>query len=264
MDNQEIDILLKNQSLKFEFALRNLDLTEVFCYTPDDLVRENRVLAHLLDWVEKYTEYRDRIRMEREGYLFPPIDPGISPENDWYRFKEWIHGHPLRTKLKEQLLRDYTPQIPEQLTDEEIALEVEKLLDLFAAISVQVDLQGELPARLLYAYLLERLEEDFDILVDGMWHIDGCSGYCPGCFQRPWCEFGSRSCWREDEEAGKMVLIELTQQYVSSSPVSLHLLQIYQAEEDRSFAEFRQNYKDGDNAINPWPFASGDDSSIPF
>lgn len=264
MDNHEIDIVLQNQSLKFEFALRNLDLTEVFCYTPDDLARENRALAHLLDWVQKYTEYRDRLRMEREGYLFPPIDPGISPENDWYRFKEWIHGRPLRTKLKEQLLRDYTPQSPEQLTDEAIALEVETLLDLFAAISVQVDLQGELPPRLLYAYLLERLEEDFDILVDGMWHIDGCDGYCPGCFQRPWCEFGSRSCWREDEEAGKMVLIELTQQYVSASPASLSLLQKYQAEEDRASAEFKQNYKNGDNPIDPWPFADDDDSRIPF
>ena len=44
MDNQDIDILLKNQSLKVEFALRNLDLNEVFWYTPDDLGRENREL----------------------------------------------------------------------------------------------------------------------------------------------------------------------------------------------------------------------------
>lgn len=264
MDNPDIDIFLKNQSLKFEFALRNLDLTEVFLYTPDDLERENRALAHLLDWVQKYTDYRDRIRMEREGYIFPPINPGISPENDWYRFKEWIHGHPLRSKLKDQLLRDYTPQIPEQLNDEEIELEVEKLLDLFADVSFQVDLQGELPPRLLYEYLLERLEDEFDILVDGMWHIDGCSGYCPGCFQRPWCDFGIRSCWQEDEEAGKMLLIELVEKYVSASPASLQLLQKYQAEEDRAFAAFKQNRNGGDNALDAWPFATDDDSELPF
>lgn len=244
MDNQDIDVLLKNQSLKFEFALLDLDLAEVFCYTPDNLERENRALAHLLEWAQKYTEYRDRNRMEREGYMFPPISPAISPENDWYRFKEWIHGHPLRTKLKEQLLRDYAPQISEQMTDEEIELELDKLLDLLADINVQVDLMGNLPPRLLYAHLLERLEDDFDILVDGMWHIDGCDGYCPGCFQRPWCEFGSHSCWREDEEAGKMVLIKLVQKYVSATPASLHLLQKYQAEEERKFAEFKQNHND--------------------
>jgi hypothetical protein len=78
-------------------------------------------LRHLLDWVEKYTEYRDRKRLEAEGYHFPPIDPDISPEEDWYRFKEWIHGHPLRSKLKEQLLVAYVPKAREQLTDEEIA-----------------------------------------------------------------------------------------------------------------------------------------------
>ena len=112
MDNQDIGILLENQSLKFEFTLRNLDLTEVFWYTPDDLARENRVLVNLLDWVQKYTESRDRTWMERAGYLSPPISPAISPENDWYRFKEWIHGYPLHAKLKEQLLRDYTPHSP--------------------------------------------------------------------------------------------------------------------------------------------------------
>lgn len=196
--------------------------------------------------------------------MFPPISPAISPENDWYRFKEWLHGHPLRTKLREQLLRDYTPQSPEKLTDDEVESEVEKLLDLFADVSVQVELQGELPSRLLYVYLLERLEADFDILVDGMWHIDGCSGYCPGCFQRPWCDIGSRSCWREDEEAGKMALIELVEQYVSANPASLQLLRKYQAEEDQAFAEFKQNRNSEDNTLGPWPFATDGDSEIPF
>jgi len=36
---------------------------------------------------------------------------------------------------------------------------------------------------MLYAYLLEQMEVELDILVNGMWHIDGCDDYCPGCFQ---------------------------------------------------------------------------------
>lgn len=251
-NNQEVNALLKNQSLKFEFAIRNLDLDEVFLPTPDDLERENRALQNLLDWVEKYTKSRDRNWLEANGYLFPPIWPAISPENDWYRFKEWIHGHPLSTKLKEQMLVDYAPKDPKLLSDEEIFNEVESLLDHLAKINVQVDLQGELPSRLLYEHLLEILEDRFDILVDGMWHIDGCSGYCPGCFQRPWCESGQNLCWREDEEAGKMAIPDVVQKYVSASPISLQLLQKSQAEEDRKFEEFKKNQRDDDDIDIPF------------
>lgn len=241
MNNPEIDLLLENQSLKFEFALRKLDLDAVFYPTPDDLARENRALRHLLDWVEKYTTYRDRNRLEAEGYHFPPIDPGISPEEDWYRFKEWIHGHPLRAKLKSQLLVDYIPKAVEQLTDAEVEQEIGALADHLANVNVQVDLQGALPPRLLYAHLLEILDEDFDILVSGMWHIDGCSGYCPGCFQRPWCDTGQNLCWQEDEAAGTIALIAAVQNYVSPSPIALPLLQQRQAEQDRQCAAFKQN-----------------------
>ena len=244
MNNPEIDLLLENQSLKFEFTLRKLDLEPVFCPTPDDLALENRRLRHLLDWVEKYTTYRDRNRLEAEGYHFPPIDPGISPEEDWYRFKEWIHGRPLRSKLKEQLLVDYVPKARDQLTDAEIVQELDTLQDHLAKINVSVDLQDELPIGLLYDHLLEILEEEFDILVAGMWHMDGCTGYCPGCFQRPWCDTGQNLCWQEDEEAGKLTLIDAVRQYVSASPISLQLLQQRQAEEDRLFAEFKQNQDD--------------------
>lgn len=242
--NSELELLLENQSLRFEFALRKLDLEAVFCPTPDDLTRENRVLRHLLDWVETYTECRDRTLMELNGYDFPPISLGISPEEDWYRFKEWIHGNPLRMKLKEQLLVDYLPKDPKQLTDDDISAELEQLVGHLAKVNVQVDLQGELPPRLLYEHLLEILEEDFDILVSGMWHLDGCDGYCPGCFQRLWCDIGQNLCWQEDEEAGKMALIDLLQTHVSATPISLSLLRERQAEEDRLFAKFKQNQDD--------------------
>ncbi|MCB0172092.1 MAG: hypothetical protein KDJ97_16200 [Anaerolineae bacterium] len=153
MDNHDIEVLLQNQSLKFEFAIRNLDLTQVFYATPDDLERENRFLHHLLDWVQKYSEYRDRTRMEIEGYHFPPIDPGISPENDWHRFEQWIQGRPIRQKLKEHLPPNYTPKNPEHLTDEAIISEIQKLSVHLAHIRVSVDIQEELPPRLVYDYL---------------------------------------------------------------------------------------------------------------
>jgi len=92
MNSKNLDILLENQSLKNEFALRNLDLAEVWRPTPDNLELENRQLRHLLEWVDKYLECRDREKMEAQGYKFPPINFCIDPESDWYRFKRWIHA----------------------------------------------------------------------------------------------------------------------------------------------------------------------------
>lgn len=264
MDNQDIDVLLENQSLKFEFIIRNLDLTPVFCPAPDDLERENRVLHHLLEWVQKYSECRDRTQMEIEGYHFPPIDPDISPEDDWYRFEQWIQGHPIRQKLKEQLPSDYTPKNPGPLTDEEIISELQELSLHLANIHVSVDLQEELPPRLVYEHLLEILDDEFDIIGAGFWHLDGCTGYCPGCFQRPWCETGSQTCWQEDEQAGKIVLIDSVKNYVSASSVSLSILQKFQAEADRKFAEFKQDQNDGGIQVDPLPFDFDDTAEFPF
>lgn len=264
MDNRDIDVLLENQSLKFEFALRNLDLTQVFCATPDDLERENRFLHRLLDWVQKYSECKDRTKMEIEGYDFPPIEPGISPENDWYRFEQWIQGNPIRQKLKEQLPSNYTPKNPEHLTDEEIISELQELSVHLANIRISVDIQVELPPRLVYEHLLEVLEDEFDIIEDGFWHLDGCTGYCPGCFRRPWCETGSQSCWQEDEQAGEMFLIDSVKNYVSASLMSLSILQKFQAEVDREFAEFRQDKNDESIQIDPLPFDFDDDVEFPL
>ena len=48
MTSENIDAMLENQSLKNEFAVRNLDLSQVFSPTPDNLERENRVLRDQL------------------------------------------------------------------------------------------------------------------------------------------------------------------------------------------------------------------------
>jgi len=58
----------------------------------------------------------------------------------------------------------------------------------------------------------------------GGWFFDGCSGDCPGCFQRPWCNTGNSAFCSEDGEAGKMHLIDELKDYVSASPQSLRML----------------------------------------
>ncbi|NIR52756.1 hypothetical protein GWO43_29470 [candidate division KSB1 bacterium] len=264
MKNDNIDEFLENQSLKDEFKMRNLDLSQVFCETPDNLQRENNVLRNLLDWVQKYSECRDRKEMEAAGYDFPPIDPGISPDNDWHRFELWMQGKPLRKRLKDRLPPGFIPTPPDELTDDELLLELEKLIEMLAEIHVAVDLVNDVPPRLLYEYLLESLEDEFDVIAEGFWHLDGCSGYCPGCFQRPWCEVGNASCWPEDEEAEKMFLIDSVKKYVSPSPVSLQILKKLQEEEDREFDEFRKTQGGRGIDIDPNPFDTDDVDDLPF
>jgi len=238
--HENIDLLLENQSLKNEFVIRKLDLFQIFSPTPDNLERENKFLLHLLDWVRRYSECGDRKIMESEGFDFPPIEPGISPENDWYLFERWMSGKPIRKKIKDYLLPYQVPKNIENLNDEEIISEMQKLTEHLEKNRILVEFKDDIPLPLVIMHLLEMLDEQFEMINDGFWHLDGCSGYCPDCFQRPWCEAGCESCWQEDEEAGKMFLIDIVKRYVSASPVSLSILQQIQAEKDKKFENLKK------------------------
>lgn len=227
MPPENIDSLLENHSLKNEFELRNLDLTQIWVPTPDDLELENRQLLNLLDWVKKYQECNSRKKMEDQGYEFPPISFCIDPNSDWLRFERWMAGRKIRGKLEDQLLNDFQLKNPDELTDDEIVEELKRLQNHLSKLHFSVDLNEGLPPRLVYEDLLDTLGDEFELIARGCWHLDGCTGYCPDCFQRPWCEFGTESCWDEDEDAGVMVFPENVKRYVSASPVSLEILRKY-------------------------------------
>ena len=260
---EDINEFCENKSLKKELEIRNLDLSQIFCPSPDDLELENRQLRHLLDWVQKYSECHDREKMEAEGYKFPPIDPCITPENDWYLFERWMNGLPVRSKLKEQLPQKFVLKKTEELSDEEILIELEKLSEALEGAGNSIGLNDGIPARLVYNYLLETLEEENEFFIDGGWTHDGCTGYCPDCFQRPWCKSGGQLCWSEDIEAGEMLLIDSLKKYVSASPVSLQILQKCQAEKDKKFNDFEMNKNNSDISTDLNSFDSNDDK-IPF
>ncbi|HVO75710.1 MAG TPA: hypothetical protein VMT35_16885 [Ignavibacteriaceae bacterium] len=239
--SENIYLILENESLKKEFAFRNLDLSQVFTSTTDDLERENRSLKYLLEWVEKYNELADRKKMEVEGYEFPPVG-SISPDNDWYLFERWINGLPVRKKYKDQIPQNCTLKNPCDLDDEEIIYGTQELIKALEASGTEIAFNDEVPARLVYEHLLETLDMENELLIEGGWTLDGCTGYCPKCFQRPWCEQGSSSCWNEDEQAGEMFLIDSVKKYVSASPVSLQILQ--------TVSEPKQDSKRDKNNLN--------------
>ncbi len=260
----DIKIILENESLKKEFAYRNLNLSDVFYYTPDDLERENAVLKNLLDWVRKYSECKSRKIMESEGYEFPPIEPDFDPDNDWYIFERWINGLPVRMQYKDKLPKSFVVKNPNEIGDEEICLELQKLIDAFEEAGSCISLNEGVPARLVYEFLLETMGDESEFLISGGWTIDGCTGSCPDCFQRPWCDGGGRNCWNEDIEAGEMFLIDPVKKYVSASPISLKILQLNQAEEDKKFKKFQD---ENNNIKNPYEsradFLNNDDD-LPF
>lgn len=240
------DLLPYQQNLDYrrEFKRLGLDLEALMEFTPMDLDMENRRLKSLLDFVHEYQRCGSKKAMEAIAgtYRFPPIFPGISPESDWFRFEQWMQGEPVRKKLAELLPENSHFRSPEEIGDDEIESETDRLAKTLYEAGYSIELNDDIPDRLVYAYLFEELGETFELDgpdYSGGWVLSGCSGYCPGCFQRPWCESGQNLCWLEDEEAGKMYLIDELSQYVSASPQSLEMLQQSQAEEDARFEKFK-------------------------
>ncbi|MBN2001484.1 hypothetical protein JW935_28330 [candidate division KSB1 bacterium] len=265
MNPANIDVFLENKALKNEFAVRNLDLSQVFFETPENLEHENRRLTHLLDWVEQYKKLGSREKMENKGYLYPPIDPDFSPDNDWFLFKRWLKGLPLKSMLIDQLPSPYLPVNPEQLSEEELSAELDYLYDLLFEAGFYIDYKEDIPPQLVYENVVDHLDEEFELMTEGFWHLDGCTGYCPGCFQRPWCEAGGEVCWREDEEAGEICFPDCVRKYVSPSPVSLKILRKCQAEFDKSMEEIQKSGKGLEiTKIDPAIFDDLDEDRLPL
>lgn len=229
----------QNLDYKRAFAQLKLAIDEVMKFTPLDLDLENCRLKGLLDFVEQYQRYGSQEAMEAVlgEFVFPPIFPSISPESDWYRFEEWLQGRPVRAQLATQLPQTLVIRNPSEIGEEEIEAAVEGLTNALQQAGFGISLNEGIPARLVYSYLYESLGETVE-LDGGGWMFDGCSGYCPGCFQRPWCDSGQSLCWSEDKEAGKIHFIDELQNYVSPSPQSLAILRAQQAEQDASHAKF--------------------------
>ena len=221
----EMEQQLELNRLKTEFSRRGLTLEDVWYPMGGDVELHIRQLRKLLDWVEAYELYGDRETMEEQGYEFPPVHPCIEPESDWLRFERWMAGEPVTHTLRDYLPRNADFPSASQLNDAEVSEKMKSLLTGLEAMGLCWGIFRDIPIRLQYAHLLEYLDKPMEILGRGVWHLDGCDGFCPGCFQRPWCEFGGKGVWPEDEEAGEMYLAGEVRTYVSSTPFSLKILE---------------------------------------
>ena len=247
---ENIDLILENEMLRKEFIIRNLDVSQILFCQPENPEIENRRLKSMLEWVCKYNELKERKKMEAAGYQFPPIDHCISPEMDWYIFIRWMEGKPLQKKIREQLPEDAIIRHPDSLSDEELEDELDRFLELLSEIRIEEGFNENVPPRLLYTHLFENLEKSMILINEGGWILDGCDGYCPGCFQRPWCDAGIESCWTEDEEQGAICLTDEVMNFVCPSPVSLEILKAKQKIFDAEIAMIRKGEK-GETWIEP-------------
>ena len=249
--SEELIPLQKNIALKRLFANRNLDLAAVMEFTPLQLDLENTRLLALAKFVVDFERLGSREAMEiiAGTWVFPPVFPAISPESDWGRFELWLKGEPVEKRL-EELVPDQVPfRKPEDIAENELDAELQRLQAAIEGAGIGICLH-DIPPRLLYAYLFETLDDHFEVSGGG-WNIDGCSGFCPDCIQRPWCNTGQSGCWTEDEVAGKMYLTPELSPYISASPQSLAILQRLQAEEDANFARFKEG-KDWPQGDEDW------------
>ena len=249
MPREDIQPYQHNLALKRAFGKIGLDPEPVLELSPLDLDLENRRLESLLLFVKKYKNYGNRAAMESiEGpCCWPPVFPGLGPEADWVMFERWMDGKPVREPIMNQFSLHEKFRPAGELNDMEIEAELERLIKHIHETGNGVSL-NDIPARLAYAEIMKWAGEDAEV-IGGGWFFDGCSGSCPDCFQRPWCDTGLECCWREDDEAGKIVFIDELKNYVSASPQSYHIirkLQDEKDEEEKIWMEEMKNRPPGD------------------
>ncbi|MBU4459644.1 MAG: hypothetical protein KJ579_03665 [Verrucomicrobia bacterium] len=79
-------------SVRDSFRKMGLDPAEVLEGMSHDPERESRCLRALLRWATAYRRQGSRQALEKNGFLFPPVQPGIDQDTDWLRFESWVTG----------------------------------------------------------------------------------------------------------------------------------------------------------------------------
>ncbi len=85
------------------------------------------------------------------------------------------------------------------LSDEELEIQFNRLEKLLNDHNIVIDLRDGLPLRLAYKFITEEaLLEKYEFVAHVTLHIDGCSGYCPDCFQADYCTVKDE-IWSKEE-----------------------------------------------------------------
>ncbi len=181
---------LSTAAIRSIFTQMGLDPSTVIEAMPHEPDRENRCLRGMLRWATAYRRFGSRQAMEKNGFLFPPVQPGYDQDSDWLQFENWMAGKQTTWTYAGEFP---APPNPAGLSDEAVAREYALMVQRLATRSILVGLAEGVPVRKRYEYLRhEVLSEPFDHMPRGTTtQIDGCTGNCDTCFQQPWCEMAA-------------------------------------------------------------------------
>lgn len=181
---------LGTEAVRSIFRQMKLDPADVLEHMSHDSERENRCLRALLRWATAYRRQGSRQAMEKNGFLFPPVQPGIDQDTDWLQFENWMAGKTTAWRYADEFT---DPPDPAGLPDDAVAREYALMVQHLATRRVLVQLPEEVPVRMRYEYLRhEVLSDPFDRPVGATTTtITGCGGDCESCFQARWCEMAA-------------------------------------------------------------------------
>ena len=107
-------------------------------------------------------------------------------------------------KIRDLFPSDISFPPVEELNDEQLEALMDRIATTLAEKQIYFDLRPGVPERDIYRHFVEDVLE-YDVLFENPPEgfssiLDGCDGYCPGCFQRPYCETGKEWDLEEEEE----------------------------------------------------------------
>lgn len=139
-----------------------------------------------------------RQSLEQGGlvHIQPDADPKITNEflNDVAEMEEALSGP--HVSIRSKLPTDLELPPANVLSDADLSATLTRLVSTLAESGIFLGLVADLPERETYHYLVsEALDEEVPLLTPtgSNYTIDGCGGWCEGCFQLRWCDVGQEN-----------------------------------------------------------------------
>jgi len=134
-------------------------------------------------------EIQDLIRQIQEDAKAFFMRNDLPPELAMRFLQEVLGDEALpRAQVRDLFDFDLDPPKPDDLDDDALRLERDKLIALLATKRIHVALRRDVPARLVYQYILDEvLDAEVELIHEGRHVFDGCGGGCETCFQLKYC-----------------------------------------------------------------------------
>ncbi len=140
----------------------------------DDKEREFKILRQFFGFVGVFFDNgATREAMEKLGYDWPSIYPGLTIEDDWKMFLRWVKKQKNYFTVEEAFIPKH---LRKDWTKERYEEEVERCIEFLARLQIDIHLMCDLDPQKLYEYMEEHIaHEKFKIMTE-----DSRENYCIG------------------------------------------------------------------------------------